>query len=320
MSQDILLAIVLPLAFLGLVFLFFFFWFVLLGYYYYRFALKRQKSKSSEVIIENMPDLYSVYRYEKEWFENLKLEDVYITSSDNLKLHGYLNRQDSHTYIIFSHGYRGTYKEATTQLKQMQKIFAPVNILMIDQRAHNLSEGKHLTMGYKEGIDLSRWIDFIVSRDKEAKIILYGQSMGAATIFFAEGYKLAKNVKCAICDSGYTTIHDEFRFICHLISKTLNPNFLLKPAGWFIKKIVKMNINMDEPRTSLSKSKIPTLFIHGMNDTVVSYFFQDQNIKAFNPNTPYERMDIPNAGHCLGFYQDEQKYMDKVEKFVKKYI
>lgn len=320
MSLELILCISLTASILGILFLFFFFWWILLGYYYYRFALKRRKNKIDNIITNSIPGLSDTFRFEKEWLENLNLEDIYITSFDNLKLHGYFNRQDSHTYILFSHGYRGIYKEATAQLKAMQEIFKPVNILMIDQRAHNLSEGKHLTMGYREGNDLTKWIDKIIEMDKEAKIILYGQSMGAATIFFTEGYSLPSNVKCAICDSGYTTIYDEFRFICHLISKKLNPNFLLKPAGWFIKKIVKMDINMDEPRTSLSRSTLPTLFIHGTNDKVVPYFFQEQNIKAFNKSTPYERMDVEDAEHCMGFYKDEKAYVNKVKEFIDKYL
>lgn len=320
MSLELILCISLTASILGILFLFFFSWWILLGYYYYRFALKRRKNKIDNIITNSIPGLSDTFRFEKEWLENLKLEDIYITSFDNLKLHGYFSRQDSHTYILFSHGYRGIYKEATAQLKAMQEIFKPVNILMIDQRAHNLSEGKHLTMGYREGNDLTKWIDKILEMDKDAKIILYGQSMGASTIFFAEGYNLPSNVKCAICDSGYTTIYDEFRYVCSLISKKLTPKFLLTPASYFIKKIVKIDIKMDDSRLSLSRSTLPTLFIHGTNDRVVPYFFQEQNIRAFNKNTPYERMDIEGAEHCMGFYKDERKYMDKVEKFVKKYL
>ena len=294
MSLELILCISLTASILGILFLFFFSWWILLGYYYYRFALKRRKNKIDNIITNSIPGLSDTFRFEKEWLENLKLEDIYITSFDNLKLHGYFSRQDSHTYILFSHGYRGIYKEATAQLKAMQEIFKPVNILMIDQRAHNLSEGKHLTMGYREGNDLTKWIDKILEMDKDAKIILYGQSMGASTIFFAEGYNLPSNVKCAICDSGYTTIYDEFRY--------------------------EIDIKMDDSRLSLSRSTLPTLFIHGTNDRVVPYFFQEQNIRAFNKNTPYERMDIEGAEHCMGFYKDERKYMDKVEKFVKKYL
>lgn len=320
MSLELILFISLTASILGILFLFFFFWWILLGYYYYRFALKRRRNKIDNIITGQIPGLGDTFRFEKEWLENLKLEDIYITSFDNLKLHGYLNKQDSHTYIIFSHGYRGIYKEATAQLKAMQEIFKPINIIMIDQRAHNLSEGKHLTMGYKEGNDLTKWIDKIIEMDKDAKIILYGQSMGAATIFFAEGYKLPKNVKCAICDSGYTTIYDEFRYVCSIISKKLTPKFLLTPASYFIKKLVKLDVKMDDPRSSLSRSTLPTLFIHGMNDKVVPYFFQEQNIKAFNKNTPYERMDFEGAEHCMGFYKNEKVYINKVKEFIKKYL
>ena len=77
---------------------------------------------------------------------------------------------------------------------------------------------------------------------------------------------------------------------------------------------------MDDPKSSLSRSTLPTLFIHGTNDKVVPYFFQEQNIKAFNKSTPYERMDIEDAEHCMGFYKDEKAYMNEVKGFVKKYL
>lgn len=61
------------------------------------------------------------------------------------------------------------------------------NALIIDQRAHGNSQGKYRGMGYLECKDLKEWINFIVDKDKNSKIILYGVSMGATTVMMETG-------------------------------------------------------------------------------------------------------------------------------------
>lgn len=65
-------------------------------------------------------------------------------------------------------------------------------------------------MGWPERLDIVAWIERIVQADPEARILVFGESMGAATAMNVAGESLPANVKCIIEDCGYTSVWDEF--------------------------------------------------------------------------------------------------------------
>ena len=70
------------------------------------------------------------------------------------------------------------------------------NLLLIDERAHGRSEGRTITFGIQERWDVESWARFAVERfGADVQIILYGVSMGAATVLMAAGLDLPENVK-----------------------------------------------------------------------------------------------------------------------------
>ena len=52
----------------------------------------------------------------------------------------------------------------------------------------------------------------MISADKNAEIVLYGVSMGGATVMMASGEDLPGNVKAIIEDCGYSSVWDEFSY------------------------------------------------------------------------------------------------------------
>ncbi|MEG0766219.1 MAG: alpha/beta hydrolase, partial [Clostridia bacterium] len=48
------------------------------------------------------------------------------------------------------------------------------------------------------------------AREENAEIVLFGVSMGGATVMMASGETLPPNVKAIIEDCGYSSIYDEF--------------------------------------------------------------------------------------------------------------
>ena len=60
-------------------------------------------------------------------------------------------------------------------------------------------------------MDIIKWINLILSWEPNARIVLHGVSMGAATVLMASGEDLPGNVKAVIADCGYTSEWDEFR-------------------------------------------------------------------------------------------------------------
>lgn len=85
-----------------------------------------------------------------------------------------------------------------------------MNVLAPAARAHERSGGGYIGMGWPERLDIVAWIEQIVQADPEARILVFGESMGAATAMNVAGESLPANVKCIIEDCGYTSVWDEF--------------------------------------------------------------------------------------------------------------
>ena len=83
------------------------------------------------------------------------------------------------------------------------------NVLLPNNRAHGNSEGNYIGMGWLDKDDIACWVNWINKQDPNAKIILHGVSMGAATTMMASGENL-NNVVGYIEDCGYTSVWDIF--------------------------------------------------------------------------------------------------------------
>jgi len=64
------------------------------------------------------------------------------------------------------------------------------NCILPCQRAHRNRDEKFTSMGYYEKFDVISWINYIISRDPEAQIVLLGISMGSATVMLTTGERL----------------------------------------------------------------------------------------------------------------------------------
>lgn len=115
---------------------------------------------------------------------------VTLRSHDGLKLHGWLLDPDCsdpqpHLYAICCHGYAGEPAEMAKWAHRYAQL--GFTVLLPAQRAHELSEGRYVGMGLLESDDLLGWVSLITAADPDARILLHGNSMGAATVMMAAG-------------------------------------------------------------------------------------------------------------------------------------
>lgn len=296
--------------------------YLIFGYRVLKIMLTPNKERDKEHFPAVSPDKTHSQRYEQKWLRKSKHEQVSIKSYDSLKLVGYLymNPVKTNKYVIAVHGHNGYWKELSIPCKHYYEDLG-FNILFIDQRAQNKSEGKYMTMGYKEKFDVISWCNFITSKDSNAKICLLGHSMGAATVMMTTGMKkLPSNVKCAIEDCGYSTIKEQVEFIVSLEKKKI-PNFLLSSIYLVARLFFRMSFLKDSPVDMLAKSKTPMLFIHGGSDNYVPFEFLEKNYRALSNREVYkDKLVVPPACHGMSFIYDEKSYIEKSENFIKKFI
>ncbi|MDU3324204.1 MAG: alpha/beta hydrolase, partial [Escherichia coli] len=191
------------------------------------------------------------------------------------------------------------------------------NVLIPDLRGHGMSEGDYIGMGWDERLDIIDLINYIIDVDKDSEIVLYGVSMGAATVMNVSGENLPSNVKAIIEDCGYTSAWDQFSY-------QLDELFGLPPfpmmhtasligkfrAGYWLKEA--------SPLEQVKNSKTPTLFIHGDKDDFVPFSMLDQVYDACS--APKEKLVIEGAGHAKSSKVNPDMYWNGISKFLSKYI
>lgn len=256
------------------------------------------------------------------WFSEAK-QPVSITSFDGLNLHGWLFDPDCvnplpHLYAICCHGYTGEPAEMAKWAHRFAKL--GFTVLVPAQRAHKLSEGRYVGMGWLEHNDLLAWIHLIVESDPDARILLHGNSMGAATVMMAAGDpRLPRNVVSAIEDSGYASVRMQFidsaRSMFHL--PKLLAAMCVDAAGLVCKYRAGFDFSDASCVEQLKHTTIPMLFIHGAADTFVSPRFLDMNYGACS-SLDREKLLVPDADHVMSSAVAPDVYWSKVEGFVKR--
>jgi fermentation-respiration switch protein FrsA (DUF1100 family) len=300
---------------------------VLGGNYLVNFAITRKNASGTKVaptsITETDDQKIINENYEEitkkvdEWLETADVNTANITSDDGLNLVAdyYNTNPDSHKYAIVVHGYSGN----RVHMKAYGLYYAEqdYNILMPDLRSHGDSEGTYIGMGWLDKDDMLKWIDYIVSMDPEAQIVLHGVSMGGATVLMTSGENLPDNVKAIVDDCGYTSVWDifadEMEYLFNL------PEFpFLYSASFFANIRAGYDFKEASSIEQVRKTTLPIFFAHGSVDNFVH---TDMVYELYDAcPTDKELYVVEGAGHGQAMYYDPDTYFDKVFNFIGKYV
>ena len=210
------------------------------------------------------------------------------------------------------HGYTGVPEETAKWAHRYARM--GFTVLVPSQRAQDLSEGRYVGMGWLERNDLLNWIDLIASSDADARILLYGGSMGAATVMMTTGDpRLPRNVVSAIVDSGYTSARMVFIDSLRHSSRLPKPlaAVCVDAAGLFCKHYAGYDFSEATCLQSLRHTVIPMLFIHGEQDDIVSSRFLKINYEACS-SIDREKLMVPDARHMEASVVDPELYWNTV--------
>ena len=285
------------------------------GNFLFNLALNPKSSKSL-IFHSEFDEEKELRKIENAKWLHENAKDVYIQNK-KINLHSYevKNEKESKIWIIAVHGYTDSANFMVNSAKQFLNY--GYNVLIPDLRAHGKSEGKYIGMGWLDKDDIQLWIDYLIATYGEIKIILYGISMGAATVMMTSGEDLPSNVRMVIEDCGYTSAWEEFTHELKYLFKMpafpalYNVNFItILRAGYSLKKASSIK--------QIKKSKIPILFIHGDKDNFVPFYMLDRLYQA--ATCKKEKLVIKNAGHAEAQWIDPEKYWHTVRKFIKRYI
>lgn len=241
-----------------------------------------------------------------------KTKPMNTSSKDHRTLESrYLQQQEkTHNWVIVVHGYKSNNLAMMSYgAKYYEKGY---NVVLPDNRAHGKSKGDYIGMGWLDKDDISCWVDWILTRDEQAHIIVHGVSMGGATTMMLSGDNI-EHVDGYIEDCGYTSVWDIFA--SELDKRFSLPTFPILDISNYI---AQMKAGYDFKDASsieqVKKSQKPMLFIHGGKDDFVPTEMVYQVYEA--AQCEKELFIVDEAGHAESKDYNPEAYWNKVFNFI----
>lgn len=247
-------------------------------------------------------------------------EHITIMSRDNLELHGdiFIAAKSTKRTAIMFHGYTSC---GMNDCVSMGEYFAEkgYNVLVVDQRSHGKSEGAYIGFGVLDRYDCVKWINYCTERfGEDTEVVLYGVSMGGATVLMASGLdEFPANVKAIVADCAFTSPYNVFKHILrrdyHLPPHPIldiNERVCRAKAGYGFLDCSTLD--------AVKRNVCPIMFIHGKEDTFVPTYMSEQNYNACVGEK--ELLLVDNAGHAASLYENKELYEERVTAFLNRYL
>lgn len=224
-------------------------------------------------------------------------EDVWLKTSDGLRLHGWFihaRRQPASATVIFFHGNGGN----INILGWLGEALASrgFDALLFDYRGYGRSEG---AVSDEQGIyrDADAAYDYVLNERgvSASKLVLYGQSLGTTAVA-----DVASRRPCGaiILESGLSSASD--------MAASMFP--------WVPRRLHSLGVNRFESARKLASVHCPVLVTHGDPDPTIP---TTQGRKLFEAaNEPKKLIIIPGAGHGVSSTAGAG-YLDAVADFIR---
>lgn len=139
------------------------------------------------------------------------------------------------------------------------------NVLVIDNRAHGLSDGRYYCLGEKEYRDALAWCSLLHDELKNNTVVIHGVCIGAATGLYAMiSASCPSYVKGLIAEGMYNSFGESFK--AHMtILKHNNFPWTYGVMAWLWLATGK-NCMTDGPIKRIQRLNKPVLFMHSRED------------------------------------------------------
>lgn len=221
----------------------------------------------------------------------LSYEDVYFSSADGVKLHGWWlpAKGKAKGTVLFFHG---NAENISTHIGSVYWLPAQqYNVFLPDYRGYGLSQGSPSLAGAQD--DINSALGYLLKRtdiDSE-RVVVLAQSLGGAMALYNVAHSPYRNkIKALIVESAFS----DYRGIAR---EKLGSFWLTWPLQWPL----SLTIDNDySPLPVVSKiSPIPLLIIHGDRDQVVP-LSHGQALFA-TAAQPKEMWVVEGGGHIEAF-------------------
>ena len=285
----------------------------------------------ARVIFESLlkrPDIMKAYKMvgpEDSWYDTIttvhnslaeiqKLphEEWEIISHDNLKMKALFYPGTTDKTMIWIHGYT-SHAERESAFPGLFYHSLGYNVLIPYLRAHGPSEGKYITFGPLEKLDIKNWIDKVNERIP-GSILIHGLSMGGGIALDLASMEL-EHVKCILADAPSYSIPGFFGDIAHSVAKK-NPEKMLACFSQRFRKEFGVSAEDYDRRETIRGGKYPLMLTAGSNEQMEEVIFL---IKERNPQ-PTTVLILPGCNHGNGMYKQTELYQNAIREFAERYM
>jgi len=221
----------------------------------------------------------------------LEYEDVFLTTSDNERLHGwYVPAVNARGVVLFFHGNAGNISHRLDSIAIFNQL--GLSTLIIDYRGYGESSGKTSEQGtYLDA--QSAWDYLVDQRGVPAEsIVIFGRSLGGAIGAWLGSHQRPAAV---IIESSFSSGVD--------MGRRLYP-FLP------VRLITRLRYPVAEYASRLQS---PVLVVHSRDDEIIPFAMGEAIYAAVNQ--PKKILEL-RGDHNAGFYISQQIYIPGLDQFI----
>ncbi len=216
-------------------------------------------------------------------------EDVWLTASDGVKIHGWwFPHPQAKATILHLHGNAGNLEDRRDLVRNLQQL--GVNVLAIDFRGYGKSDGSPNEPGLYA--DSRAAYDWLLKKTTADRIVVHGESLGGGP-----ACELAATVPCGglIIQSAFTSARDMAPRVLPII-----PKWLVRTKYDNLEKVARISCRK--------------LFLHGRQDEIVPF---DMGERLFaGAAEPKECEWFATSGHNDVWISHPKKYYSRVARFL----
>ena len=284
----------------------------------YMYHFYREKPEKWARVCSWTENKEQVLMYEKglQWgAENAGYKkDVHIVNREGMNLYG--------EYFDFGFDRAVIIHQGRTEACMYSYFFAPpyqkagYNVLVIDPRAHGLSDGKHNTLGNKESGDLLEWAAMLHDKMNVKSIMVHGVCIGSAAAMYAlTSPDCPDYITGLVAEGMYADFYDSFKN--HII-ELKHPTFpVLQECDLLAKRYAGIRMKYG-PKCVMGKYMKILLMLHSNQDP---YSLPEKALKLFDmcPSDKKRFKMFPTGQHSHLRAVYEKEYDDEIIEFLKEY-
>lgn len=243
--------------------------------------------------------------------KKLPHEDWQITSYDGLTLKALFYPGTTNKTMIWIHGYT-SHAERESAFPGLFYHSLGFNVLIPYLRAHGPSEGKYISFGPMEALDMGMWVDRVNERFPEGSILLHGLSMGGGIALDLAATEM-KNVKGLVSDAPSISIPAFYRAVTYGTFKSGQEKIIDCIYRRYLNEFGVSPAMFDRSET-IRNGKYPLFLTAGSNEEM------EESLDSLKKANPMDTtvLILPGCNHGNGMYKQTELYQTGIRDFLVK--